>query len=76
MQLIIIDEEHDSSFKQEDIFKFNARDMAIMLAKIMNFPTILTSATPAIESYNNALTNKFKYYQIAKALAAKILLIS
>lgn len=71
LQLIIIDEEHDSSFKQEDIFKFNARDMAIMLAKIMNFPTILTSATPAIESYNNALTNKFKYYHITKSFGSK-----
>ncbi len=71
LQLIIIDEEHDSSFKQEDIFKFNARDMAIMLAKIMNFPTILASATPAIESYNNALTNKFKYYHITKSFGSK-----
>jgi primosomal protein N' (replication factor Y) len=64
LQLIIVDEEHDSSFKQEDVFNFNARDMAILKAKIENFSVILGSATPSIESYVNAKSGKYEYFLI------------
>ena len=51
--LIIIDEEHDQSFKQEEGVIYNARDMAVVRAKITNIPIILCSATLSIETKNN-----------------------
>ncbi len=58
--LVIVDEEHDSSFKQYDPApRYNARDSAIVLSRIHNAKTILGSATPSIESYCNAEINKY-----------------
>lgn len=58
--LIIVDEEHDSSYKQQDPApRYHARDSAIMLAGIHNAKTILGSASPSIESYNNTVNGKY-----------------
>jgi primosomal protein N' (replication factor Y) len=58
--LIIIDEEHDSSYKQQDPApRYHARDTAIMLAQIHGAKTILGSASPSVESYYNAFTGKY-----------------
>ena len=57
--LIILDEEHDSSFKQQEGFRFSARDVAIMRAKMLNIPIILGSATPSLESLYNAQQGRF-----------------
>ena len=58
--LIIIDEEHDGSYKQHDPApRYHARDSAIMLAMLHGAKTILGSASPSIESYNNALKGKY-----------------
>ncbi|MCR5224875.1 MAG: primosomal protein N' [Alphaproteobacteria bacterium] len=71
--LIIIDEEHDSSYKQEDGGFYNARDMAIVLGHLRNIPVILSSATPSLESYVNAKNNKYGYALLENRFgAAKI----
>ena len=58
--LIIVDEEHDGSYKQHDPApRYHARDSAIMLAALHNAKTILGSASPSIESYNNAVNGKY-----------------
>ncbi len=62
--LIIIDEEHDLSFKQQDGFRYHARDVAIMRAHHKNIPVILGSATPALESLQNAHNNRFEYLSL------------
>jgi len=63
--LIIVDEEHDTSFKQVDPApRYNARDAAIYLATIHHARVILGSATPSIESYHNAVTGKYAYVQL------------
>jgi primosomal protein N' (replication factor Y) (superfamily II helicase) len=64
LSLIIIEEEHDSSYKQEDNIIYNARDMGIMKAFIEKIPAILVSATPSIETYHNVKENKYKIVKI------------
>lgn len=71
LKLIVIDEEHDSSFKQEDIFNFHARNMAIIKAKNEKFPIILSSATPALETYNNAILGKFNHFILSQRFGLK-----
>ncbi len=68
--LIIVDEEHDSSFKQEDIFNFHARDMAILCGKIGKFPVLLCSATPSLESFYNATTGKYQHLHLAQSFGS------
>ncbi|MFL0801490.1 MAG: primosomal protein N' [Agarilytica sp.] len=58
--VIIIDEEHDRSYKQQDGFKYSARDLSVYRAHTLNIPIILGSATPSLESLHNANTNKYK----------------
>ena len=64
--LIIIDEEHEGSFKQEEKLKYNARDSAVMLAKFEDCPIILGSATPSLESWQNAITGKYQLISMKK----------
>ena len=64
--LIIVDEEHDTSYKQESTLRYNARDLAIVRAKQLNATALLGSATPSVQSYHNAATRKFKAVHLTK----------
>jgi primosomal protein N' (replication factor Y) len=64
--LIIVDEEHDSSYKQDEGTIYNARDMAISRASFENIPINLITSIPSIETYNNIKNNKFGHVQITK----------
>ncbi len=57
--LIIVDEEHDPAYKQEDRVFYNARDMAVVRARIGDFPIVLVSATPSVESQVNGLSGRY-----------------
>jgi len=76
--LIVIDEEHDASYKQADMLpKYNARDSAIMMGSIVNCPVLLGSATPSIESMYNAKTGKYKLLELPERIDnAKLPLIN
>ncbi|MBU0650822.1 primosomal protein N', partial [bacterium] len=62
--LIIIDEEHDTSYKQEESPRYNARDVAVVRAKMNNAKVILGSATPSLESSFNATTGKYELLEL------------
>ncbi len=70
LSLIIVDEEHDSSFKQQDGLRYSARDVAIFRANQCGVPIVLGSATPSLESYHNALTGRYAMLKLTgRALA-------
>ena len=58
--MIVVDEEHDASFKQTERFRYSARDIALYRAKLSKIPTLLASATPSVESMSNALNGKYQ----------------
>ncbi|QWE33644.1 MULTISPECIES: replication restart helicase PriA [unclassified Wolbachia] len=66
LKLIIVDEEHDSSFKQEQGIIYNARDMAIILAKLENIPIILSSATPLLETIYHVKKGNYNHVKLTK----------
>ncbi len=67
---IIVDEEHDASFKQEEGVIYHARDMAVVRAKIEDIPIVLSSATPSLETKINVKTKRYQEFicKIGKSL--------
>lgn len=64
--IIIVDEEHDTSYKQQDSLRYHARDVAVMRANLEQVAIVLGSATPALETLHNALTGKYYHLQLTE----------
>lgn len=62
--LIVVDEEHDTSYKQEDMGNYHARDMAVLRAKIAGFPVVLASATPSAETMQNIADGRYNHLRL------------
>ena len=79
--LIVVDEEHDSSYKQDEGIRYNARDMAIYRASIENIPILLSTSTPSLETFKNVknkkynftkLENRYKNFSFPKAIIVNL----
>jgi len=64
--LVIVDEEHEQAYKQEDGVIYHARDMAVVRARIENCPIVLTSATPSLETYVNAASGRYHWLKLPR----------
>jgi len=64
LQLIILDEEHDASFKQQDGFRYSSRDVAVKRAAGLGVPVVLGTATPSLETFNNAVADRYRWHRL------------
>lgn len=70
--LIIVDEEHDTSYKQAEGLRYSARDLAIVRAQQCKLPIVLGSATPALETYHNAATKRYRLLELTQRINAAL----
>lgn len=68
LRLIVVDEEHDASYKQTENPRYNARDLAVVLGKICNASVVLGSATPSLETAHNARTGKYRHCRLTQRI--------
>ena len=64
--LVVVDEEHDASFKQQDGARYHGRDVAVMRAHLLGIPVVLGSATPSLESLNNTRSGRYRLLRISR----------
>jgi primosomal protein N' (replication factor Y) len=69
--LIVVDEEHDSSYKQQESPRYHARDTALVRGKLAGALVVLGSATPAIETFHNARTGKYRYLRMMSRVQSR-----
>jgi primosomal protein N' (replication factor Y) len=71
--LIVVDEEHEQAYKQEEGAIYHARDMAVVRTRIENCPVVLASATPSLETYVNASTGRYKWLKLPRRHGAAVM---
>ena len=71
--LIVVDEEHDTSYKQEDGVVYNARDMAVLRASLNEAQVVLASATPSLESWANVEAGKYRKLELTSRFGAAVM---
>lgn len=71
--LIVVDEEHDSSYKQEEGLRYHARDLAVMRGKLAGCPVLLGSATPAVESFENCRQGRYRLLELTQRVEQRAL---
>jgi primosomal protein N' (replication factor Y) len=69
--LIVVDEEHEAAYRQEDHVLYHARDMAVVRATLEKCPVILASATPSLESWSNAMSGRYKKFTLPERYGEK-----
>ena len=69
--LIVVDEEHDYSYKQEEGVRYHGRDLAVVRGRIVGCPVILGSATPSVESYQNARSGRYRMLELTERVEAR-----
>ncbi len=74
LKLIIVDEEHDPSYKQQEGLRYSARDLAIWRARDLNIPVVIGSATPSMESWHHAESGRYKKRVLAQRAATQAVL--
>jgi primosomal protein N' (replication factor Y) len=68
--LVVVDEEHDASFKQQDGVRYHARDVAVYRARLRDVPILLGSATPSLESYTSARRGRYRWLRLPRRAIA------
>ena len=71
LALIVVDEEHDHSYKQDETPRYHARDVAVMRAKMCNAVAVLGSATPSLETYYNASQGRYQLIELAERIESR-----
>jgi primosomal protein N' (replication factor Y) len=71
LQLIVIDEEHDGSFKQQEGLRYSARDVAVFRAKQRAVPVVLGSATPSLETFHHATSGRYRLLELTRRAVAE-----
>ena len=66
--LIVVDEEHDGAYKQDESPRYHGRDVAVMRARLEACPVVLGSATPSVESYANAKSGKYRELRLPRRI--------
>ena len=66
LQMIILDEEHDASFKQQDGFRYSSRDVAVKRAAGLAIPVVLGTATPSLETFSNAVDRRYSWHRLRR----------
>jgi primosomal protein N' (replication factor Y) len=66
LQMIILDEEHDASFKQQDGFRYSSRDVAVKRAAVRAIPVVLGTATPSLETFSNAVVGRYSWHRLRR----------